>query len=153
MNTAGCVKRESERRFLLQRLPSALPEAKVFGIRQFYTARDPARYYAIRFRRVEDLHSGAVNCIETHKIGTGMDVISGVYDPGTAASWKERIAEVARKERPEVPFDDVALSVTLKYLMPRPKSLMRPKDPEGRIPCTKRPDLDNLDKVSLGMNP
>ena len=79
MNTVGCVKREAERRFLLQRLPAALPDAQVFGIRQFYTARDPARYYAIRFRRIEDLHSGAVSCIETHKIGTGMDVMETEY--------------------------------------------------------------------------
>jgi Holliday junction resolvase RusA-like endonuclease len=36
----------------------------------------------------------------------------------------------------------------LTFILPRPKNLMRKSHPEGRIPHTKRPDRDNLVKVT-----
>src|SRR5690606_8407672 len=39
---------------------------------------------------------------------------------------------------------DGALAVDVDLYLPRPKSLMRRKDPAGPIPHTARPDVDNL---------
>lgn len=33
--------------------------------------------------------------------------------------------------------------------LPRPKRLMRQRDPEGTVPCFKRPDIDNVLKAVL----
>lgn len=76
--SSGYVKREAERRYLLKRLPD-FAYAQVYGMRQFYTARDTTRNYSLRFRRVEDLRTGAVSCVETHKIGTRMNVMETEY--------------------------------------------------------------------------
>ena len=76
--TTPMPRRESERRFLLKRLPE-LAYDRVLRIRQFYTWRDVQRRYSARFRHVEDLGSGVTSCFETHKIGGGMDVIETEY--------------------------------------------------------------------------
>lgn len=39
--------------------------------------------------------------------------------------------------------------VTIDAYLPRPKRLMRKKDPDGAIPAPVRPDLDNLAKAIL----
>ena len=41
------------------------------------------------------------------------------------------------------------VSVHMVFLMPRPKIRRRKKDPRGRIPCTVKPDIDNLVKAAL----
>lgn len=40
-----------------------------------------------------------------------------------------------------------ALAVHIRYYLPRPARLMRAKDPDGAIPHTGRPDVDNLTKA------
>ncbi|HSC08078.1 MAG TPA: RusA family crossover junction endodeoxyribonuclease [Steroidobacteraceae bacterium] len=74
--------------------------------------------------------------------------LMGVYDPGTADGWKALVVGAAREHRPSAPLD-VPLRVSIDFLFPRPKSLMRAKDPEGELYHTGRPDRDNLDKAVL----
>jgi Holliday junction resolvase RusA-like endonuclease len=38
------------------------------------------------------------------------------------------------------------LAVTFRFYLPRPQSLMKRKSPDGAIPHTSKPDLDNLIK-------
>jgi Holliday junction resolvase RusA-like endonuclease len=40
----------------------------------------------------------------------------------------------------------IPLSIKVAFFLPRPKKYCRKKDREGPIPCTSRPDLDNLYK-------
>jgi Holliday junction resolvase RusA-like endonuclease len=71
-----------------------------------------------------------------------------IYDSGTAEGWKGDIALAARPFVPPAPFTGPII-VDVDFLFPRPKSLMRRKDPEGEIPHTAKPDRDNLDKALL----
>jgi crossover junction endodeoxyribonuclease RusA len=73
---------------------------------------------------------------------------AGVYDPGTASQWKALVVLAARPLRPAAPLEG-ALSVSIDFLLPRPQSLCRKKDPAGEIPCTTKPDRDNLEKAVL----
>lgn len=73
---------------------------------------------------------------------------ASVYDPGTANGWKACVVREARPFRPPHPLE-APLSVSLVVYLPRPKALMRRKDPEGLIWCAKKPDRDNLDKAVL----
>ena len=68
-----------------------------------------------------------------------------MYTPGTAKDWKTAIAAGlvnSWNERLTGP-----IKIDLVFIMPRPKSLMRKKDPFHRIPHTKKPDSDNLEKA------
>jgi len=76
--TAGGPQREAERRFLLRQLPE-IPFERMLRLRQFYTLVDGNRKYSARFRLVEDLRTGAVDCFETHKIGGGLDILETEY--------------------------------------------------------------------------
>jgi len=73
---------------------------------------------------------------------------AGVYDPGTAGEWKALVADAARAHRPDVPLEG-PLSLSIDFLLPRPKGLMRKKDPHHEIPHTSKPDRDNLEKAVL----
>ena len=77
MKAAG-PQREAERRFLLRQLPE-IPYARRLRMQQFYTQCDKDRKYSARFRLVEDLGTNEVTCIETHKIGSGFDIIETEY--------------------------------------------------------------------------
>lgn len=46
------------------------------------------------------------------------------------------------------PFDG-PVRMDCVFILPRPKSMMRKKDPECRIAHTKKPDRDNLDKAVM----
>lgn len=74
--------------------------------------------------------------------------VARVYDPGTAEGWKGAIALTARTHCPATPID-CALRLDIDFYFPRPKCLMRRKDPDGRIPHTAKPDRDNCDKAVL----
>jgi len=50
---------------------------------------------------------------------------------------------LAAKEAGVRPLDG-PLRVIVRFYLPRPKRLMRRKDPSGPIPHTSRPDIDNL---------
>lgn len=69
-----------------------------------------------------------------------------VYDAGTAEGWKGCIALAARQHMPPAPLD-VPLRLDVDFYFPRPKCLMRKKDPEGVIRHVQKPDRDNLDKA------
>ncbi len=73
---------------------------------------------------------------------------AGVYDPGTAEVWKACVVREARAYRPEVPLEG-PLRISIDLLFPRPKSLMRAKDPPGELWHVSRPDRDNCDKAIL----
>ncbi len=45
------------------------------------------------------------------------------------------------------------VSLSLEFFLPRPKRLMRKKDPEGPVSCAVKPDIDNLTKAIIdGLN-
>ncbi len=68
------------------------------------------------------------------------------YTPKGTAEWERACAMLARSEWRDAPLDDLScLEVTA--VMPRPKRLLRKKDPEGRILCGAKPDADNILKI------
>jgi len=78
----------------------------------------------------------------------GGKTVARMYDSNTAEAWKSEIAIGIRDVRPATPLEG-PLVVDLTFIMPRPKSLMRKKDPDGQIPYDRTPDRDNLDKAVL----
>ena len=74
--------------------------------------------------------------------------IARVYCPGTAEAWKASIALGCADGMPDKPLWG-PVRVDMAFHMPRPKRLMRAKDPEGPIPHTQKPDFDNLVKGTL----
>lgn len=81
------------------------------------------------------------------KLANGATV-ARVFDDGTAESWKSQIADAVRSLLPPVPLE-TAIAVELAFFLPRPKSLMRARDPDGPMPHTGRVDCDNLAKAVL----
>lgn len=73
---------------------------------------------------------------------------AGVYDPGTAGEWKGLVVAAARACRPDQPLEG-PLRVDIDFLFPRPKALMRKRDPDGELWHTGKPDRDNLEKAVL----
>lgn len=71
-----------------------------------------------------------------------------VHDPGTAECWKGAIAVAAQPHLPAVPIPG-PVAVQIIFDLPRPKRLMRKKDPDGTIEHTSTPDADNLAKAVL----
>ena len=78
MKTTGGPQREAERRFLLRQLPEISYE-RILRMRQFYILLEKERKYSARFRLVEDLGTHVVTCFETHKIGSGLDILETEY--------------------------------------------------------------------------
>lgn len=79
--------------------------------------------------------------------GTGKSS-ARVYNPGTAEAWKNDIAIAAREHIPAEPLTGPVLCA-IDFFLPRPKRLMRKKDPDGAIRHDRKPDRDNLDKAVL----
>jgi len=73
---------------------------------------------------------------------------AGIYDPGTADEWKAIVVAAGRPHRPAAPIEG-PLCVGLSFWLPRPKGRCRRADPQGAIPCTTKPDVDNLAKAVL----
>ena len=71
-----------------------------------------------------------------------------MYDPGTAEGWKSLIAAAALPHLPAEPLDG-PICVDWTAYFPRPKRLMRRRDPDGPVPHTAKPDRDNVDKALL----
>jgi Holliday junction resolvase RusA-like endonuclease len=74
-----------------------------------------------------------------------------MYDPGTAEAWKSDVARAfegiwagAEGDRKKL---DGPVRIAITFLFPRPKCLMRLKDPDGRMPHAKKPDRDNCEKA------
>lgn len=71
---------------------------------------------------------------------------AAVYTPGTAEAWKSSIAVAVKQFLPAVPIA-APVRIDLRFMMPRPKRLMRRKDPDGPIRYDGRPDSDNMEKA------
>lgn len=83
-----------------------------------------------------------------------MAVVKGkpiVYTPSKTRGFEAKVAAMAQQHFKQ-PLKG-PISVSLTFLLPRPKTLMRRKDPDGEIPHISRPDLENLEKSILdGLN-
>jgi len=73
---------------------------------------------------------------------------AAVFDPGTAEGWKGEVARQTEDQRPSLPLEG-PVEVEVLFYMPRPKRLCRARDDAGPIPCTAKPDNDNLAKAVL----
>ena len=62
--------------------------------------------------------------------------------------WRRFAAQVFREKWDEAPLDG-AVSILITAVSKRPKSLLRKKDPEGRMWCPKKPDADNIAKAVM----
>ena len=74
--------------------------------------------------------------------------VARISDSNTAEGWKGMIAGKMMEHIPESPID-VPMSLELSFYLPRPKALMRKKDPDEAYYCIKRPDIDNLRKAVM----
>lgn len=61
-------------------------------------------------------------------------------------AYKAAVMMAAHEARAKV--CDGPVSVDIDFYLPRPKRLMRKKDPAGPIPHDKTPDRDNLEKAT-----
>jgi Holliday junction resolvase RusA-like endonuclease len=75
-------------------------------------------------------------------------IVARVHDAGTAEAWKGAVALAARPIRPSAPIER-PVRVEVAFLLPRPRTLYRRRDPEGEVVSFARPDLDNLVKAVL----
>lgn len=79
----------------------------------------------------------------------GGKAIARVYEAGTAEAWKGDVARASEAHRPAAPLEG-PVALTLAFLLPRPKRLMRAKDPEEAIWAPDgRGDVDNLAKAVI----
>ena len=68
--------------------------------------------------------------------------------PAKTRKYEAAFAQLAADCEPRAPIEG-AIAITLTFYLKRPKRLMRKKDPSGRLPCDRRPDLDNLVKAAM----
>ena len=68
-----------------------------------------------------------------------------VYTDKKQVSWEQVFSLHADEHRPPKPLEG-PLSLTVLFIMKRPKRLLRKKDPDCKIACDKKPDLDNMIK-------
>ena len=73
---------------------------------------------------------------------------NGTYTPKTANEWKQSVALSVKAAKPVETFLG-PVAVSLAFHLPRPKRLMRAKDPEGTIEASVKPDIDNLVKAVM----
>lgn len=77
-----------------------------------------------------------------------------IYTPKTTSDYENEIREAVIRQwgvdanYPVYPRG-YPLRVDIDFVFPRPKRLMRHKDPDGLIWCDPKPDRDNLDKAVL----
>ncbi len=70
------------------------------------------------------------------------------YTPKGTAEWERGASYVFHQQYDGPPAEGV-ISVTIIAVFQRPKRLLRKKDPEGRMPCDVKPDIDNVIKCVL----
>ncbi len=68
--------------------------------------------------------------------------------PGPTRKWQAQVAELARAHMPTGVIDE-PLFIDLLFVFPRPKALLRRKDPDGLMLHAQRPDVDNCVKNFL----
>lgn len=70
----------------------------------------------------------------------------GTYYSAPYKTFKKAVTDYLKKNYLAGMFKDSLLTIEYLFIMPRPKSLYRKKDCDGRIHHSKKPDLDNLIK-------
>jgi len=78
-------------------------------------------------------------------------VINGsvrVYTPKETRKWEQQVGVSGLSSRPDEVIEG-PVRVDILAVMPRPKRLLRKKDPDGLIWCTSKPDSDNIRKSVL----
>ena len=70
------------------------------------------------------------------------------YTPKGTAEWERSAALILRNQYEGAPIDE-CVSVEILAVFSRPKRLLRKKDPESRMPCNVKPDIDNVVKCVL----
>ena len=78
-------------------------------------------------------------------------VINGavrVYAPKETRKWEQQVGVSGLRSRPDEVIEGPG-RVDILAVMPRPKRLLRKKDPDGLIWCTSKPDSDNIRKSVL----
>ncbi len=70
-----------------------------------------------------------------------------IFTPGTAETWRGDLLRAAEPSRPPEPIRSPC-RLDLDLYFPRPKRLMRKKDPEGPVRYDKAPDVDNVYKAA-----
>ena len=70
------------------------------------------------------------------------------YTPKGTAEWERSAALIMRNEYGGSPIDEPVVARVVAVFS-RPGRLMRKKDEDGRMPCTVKPDIDNVVKCAL----
>lgn len=73
---------------------------------------------------------------------------AGIYNPDSADGWKLSVACELLKNIPNTPYMG-PVSLAAKFILPRPKRLMRKTDPAGEMLHMAKPDSDNLLKAVM----
>lgn len=73
---------------------------------------------------------------------------SQTYTPPATRRWEELLSAYAEQHLPDQILEG-PLAVDIFAVLPRPKRLMRKKDPDGLIWHPGHPDLDNIRKATL----
>ena len=68
-----------------------------------------------------------------------------LYTPKRTADWERSSALIMRNEWRSAPLDKIC-RVNIVAVFPRPKRLLRKKDPEHRLWHSSKPDIDNVCK-------
>ena len=71
-----------------------------------------------------------------------------LYTPKRTADWERSSALIMKNEWRSAPLDGVC-RVDVVAVFPRPKRLMRRKDPHHRVCHSSKPDIDNVCKSAL----
>ena len=71
-----------------------------------------------------------------------------LYTPKRTADWERSSALIMKNEWRSAPLDGVC-RVDVVAVFPRPKRLMRKKDPQHRVWHSSKPDIDNVCKSAL----
>ena len=71
-----------------------------------------------------------------------------LYTPKRTADWERSSALIMKNEWRSAPLDCVC-RVDVVAVFPRPKRLMRKKDPQYRVWHSSKPDIDNVCKSAL----
>ena len=71
-----------------------------------------------------------------------------LYTPKRTADWERSSALIMKNEWRSAPLDNIC-SVSIIAVFPRPKRLLRKKDPEHRLWHSSKPDIDNVCKSAM----
>lgn len=72
-----------------------------------------------------------------------------VYNPPEYTDWKHNAAMDLKAYWKHEQINGGYISLSIDVVCSRPKSLTRKKDPDGRIPHNKKPDVDNIAKAVM----